>query len=126
MKGIQRASEALENRAKRLKPTRVIYPNDAIDMDEPLDTDRTVNNDIESDMEDAPENGTPPPKSITPDNDVGELENPAKRPHIEIRDGEANPNGEAQWANNNTQSTNQESEHTTQNWTQHAEAEEQE
>ena len=125
MKGIQRASEALENRAKRLKPAHVIYPNDATDIEEPLDTDRTANNGIEFDMGDTPENGTSPCRNTTPNRDDGELENPAKRPHIENINGRVNPNGEAQGADNNTPSTNQENEHTTQNWTQHAETEEQ-
>ena len=78
-------------------------------------------------MEDTPENGTSPCRNITRNRDDGELENPAKRPHIEhIRGRGVNPNDGGHGADYGTQDNDQENEHTTQIWTQHVETEEQE
>ena len=102
-------------------------PTHPIDLDEPLDTDRTDDEDTEIEIENTPEIGTIPCRDTAPNREVGELENPAKRPHIEPTRGRGdNPTGEGPGADYSTQNCDHENEHTTQNWTQHVETEEQE
>ena len=102
-KGIQRASEALENRAKRLKPAHMTGP-----MTQGHDQD-TGDCDTDQGSDASMANRSKQESPGTHWQDEGEQENPAKRPHIE------NNTGEAGFDNRNTDTG---IEHMTQNGTQ--------
>ena len=112
-KGIQRTSEALENRAKRLKPAHMTgpgTPDDTLDTENPLETDHVSETETEQGPENTRVNRNTPDSPGTHWQDEGERENPAKRPHTENTARSARLDGGV---------TDTENDYTTQNWTQH-------